>query len=83
MAQGEKRFDQMRRNPKGDWRIEDVEVVCAWAGVECCKPSNGSHYGVAHHSQADILTIPFKRPIKALYIKKLVDFIDAVKRSEK
>jgi len=81
MSQGEKRFEQMRRNPKGDWRIEDVKLVCRWAGVECCPPSSGSHYGVAHSSQNDILTIPADRPIKTVYIKKLVQFIDQV-RSE-
>ncbi|KAB2762746.1 type II toxin-antitoxin system HicA family toxin [Brucella anthropi] len=81
MAQGEKRFDQMRQNPR-DWRIEDVAVVCKWAGVECCKPSSGSHYGVAHSSQRAILTIPADRPINPVYIRLLVKFIDAVLRSK-
>ncbi len=82
MSQGEKRFAQMRRNPKADWRIEDVEVVCRWAGVECCKPSSGSHYVVAHSSQETILTVPAKRPIKPLYIKLLVGFIAAVREKQ-
>lgn len=79
MSQGANRFAQMRGNPNGDWRIQDVELVCGWAGVECCKPSSGSHYVVAHSSQADILTIPAKRPIKPVYIRLLVRFIIAVK----
>lgn len=83
MSQGAKRFERMRRNPKDDWRIEDVELVCRWAGVECCKPSSGSHYVVAHSSQTAILTVPANRPIKPPYIEKLVKFIEAVKGSKK
>ncbi len=30
-------------------------------------------------SQREILTVPFRRPIKPVYIRKLVRFIDAVR----
>jgi predicted RNA binding protein YcfA (HicA-like mRNA interferase family) len=40
--------------------------------------SGGSHYKIAHPAIAQILTVPFKRPIKPVYIRKLVAFIDAV-----
>jgi hypothetical protein len=33
---------------------------------------------MSHPSQRDILTIPARRPVKAVYIRKLVRFIDAV-----
>ena len=38
----------------------------------------GSHYKVKHESQAEILTVPARRPIKPGYIEALVRFIDAV-----
>lgn len=72
-----KRLEKMRENPS-DWRIEDVVSVCEEHGITCSKPKNGSHYKVSHSSMAEILTVPFKRPIKPVYIKKLVEFIDAV-----
>ena len=77
MARGEKLLERMRANPR-DWRIEDVEVVCAAFGVACTAPGKGSHYKVKHESQAEMLTIPARRPIKPVYIADLVGFIDAV-----
>lgn len=72
----------MRRNPAGDWNIADVEAVCREYGVDCLpNRSGGSHYKITHASQREILTLPFKRPIKAVYIRKLVALIDAVRTS--
>jgi hypothetical protein len=72
-------LDAMRRNPAGDWSIGDVERVCQSHGVRCAAPSGGgSHYKVSHPSQREILTVPFRRPIKPVYIRKLVRFIDSV-----
>lgn len=68
----------MRRNPR-DWRIEDVVSVCRAASVECTPPSKGSHYKVKHASNQAILTIPAHRPIKPVYIRELVRFIDQVR----
>lgn len=75
------RLEDMRANPAADWRISDVEAVCREHGVRCSPPSGGSHYKVSHPSQQAILTIPSRRPLKAVYIRKLVAFIDAVQRS--
>ena len=77
MARGEKLLERMRRNPR-DWRIEDAEAVCAAFGVSCTAPRKGSHYKVKHESQAEMLTVPARRPIKPVYIADLVGFIDAV-----
>lgn len=74
-----KLLEDMRRNPQADWTIENVETVCNGFGVTCSKPKNGSHYKVSHARMQEILTVPFKRPIKAVYIRKLVEFIDSVK----
>lgn len=74
-----KRLEMMRRNPKANWRIEDVVAVCKEFDVDCTPPKKGSHYKVSHPSQREIWTIPFKRPIKPVYIKDLVAFIDAVR----
>jgi hypothetical protein len=79
---GDKRLEAMRRNPASDWKIADVEAVCREYEVDCLpNRSGGSHYKIAHPSQREILTLPFKRPIKAVYIRKLVAFIDAVRTS--
>jgi hypothetical protein len=70
----------MRANPGGGWRIGDIEAVCREYDVLCAPPrGGGSHYKIAHRSVAEKLTIPFKRPIKPVYIRKLVTFLDAVR----
>ncbi|UZK68987.1 type II toxin-antitoxin system HicA family toxin [Sphingomonas sp. S1-29] len=67
----------MRGNPN-DWRIEEVIAVCAAHDIGCTPPRNGSHYKVKHPSRTEILTIPARRPIKAVYIRALVRFVDQV-----
>jgi hypothetical protein len=78
-----KRLDDMRRSPQSDWRIADVEFVCREHGLTCQAPrGGGSHYKVSHPDLAEILTIPSRRPIKAVYLKKLVALIDALGNSD-
>jgi hypothetical protein len=73
-------LDRMRRNPAGDWTIHDVEVLCREYEINCSPPrGGGSHYKISHASRREILTLPFRRPVKAVYIRKLVRFIEAVR----
>jgi hypothetical protein len=75
-----KRLERMRSNPKSDWAISDVEALCREFGVECGPARGGSsHYKVKHPAVPFILTVPFKRPIKPVYVRKLVEFIDFVR----
>jgi hypothetical protein len=75
-------LEQMKRNPQGDWTIKDVETVCAQHDRVSCKPptGGGSHYKVSHPGIDHIQTIPFKRPIKPVYIRRLVRFLEVVRR---
>jgi hypothetical protein len=72
------RLHRMRSNPAGDWKIADIGAVCAENGIRCTPPAGGSHYKVSHPASRDILTIPSRRPVKPVYIRKLVRFIDLV-----
>jgi hypothetical protein len=74
-----KRLEAMRRNPQSDWKIADVEALCREFDMYCMPVTGGgSHYKVGHAKMPTKLTIPFKRPIKAVYIKNLVRFVDAL-----
>ena len=77
MARAEKLLARMRANPR-DWRIEDVETLCSSFGLDFDRPSGGSHYGISDPTQTAHLTVPFARPIKPIYIRHLVRFVDAV-----
>ena len=72
-------LEKLRANPIG-WRIEDITIACATYGITCAKPKGGSHYKISHPAKPEILTIPFKRPIKPIYVRKLVRFIDDVRK---
>ena len=76
-----KRLTDMRANPRANWKIGDVEALCAEFSIACKPPSGGgSHYKISHPSSREILTIPSRRPIKLVYIRKLVSFVEAVKK---
>lgn len=78
---GGRLLDRMREMPR-DWRMADIETVCRAFGIACTPPRKGSHYKVKHASLPLILTIPAHRPIKPMYIRELVKFIDAVREQE-
>jgi hypothetical protein len=71
-----KTIERMRSNPKADWQISDVEKACREAGVACMKPSGGSHFKIGNPGGGSRLTVPARRPIKAVYIVMLIQFLD-------
>lgn len=83
MSRGARLLGRMKNNPRDDWQIGDVQRLCDAYEINCIAPSGGgSHFKVSHASQAEILTIPAHKPIKAVYILKLVRFIESVVGSE-
>jgi len=69
-------LERMRRNPAGDWQIRDVEAVCRECGLLFRAGKGTSHCHAKHPSAREILTIPAHRPIKPVYIRKLVRYIE-------
>lgn len=67
----------MRANPR-DWTTEDVKSLCSSFDIRCDKPSGTSHFTVSDETQREILTLVAAKPIKQVYIKRLVAFVDAV-----
>lgn len=70
-------LESMRSNPKGDWKIGDIETVCRQFGIIFKPPSKGSHYKVRSPRLLGMLTIPAHRPIKIPYIRSFVALVDA------
>jgi len=59
--------------------MSDIERVCRTFGLTCAPPrGGGSHFKISHASAVTILTIPHARPVKPVYIRKPVAFVDAV-----
>jgi len=77
MVRADKLIASMRRNPASDWTIQNIERACNGLGWHCLPPSGGgSHWKVTAPDDDAILTIPAKRPIKAIYIRKLLAMMD-------
>ena len=77
MGASEKTLAKMKRNPR-DWRIEDVVAVAKKYDL-LIRAQGGSHYVFGFPGIRDSVTIPAARPIKPVYIKRLVELIDKVK----
>ncbi len=77
MAPKQPLLDQMRRNPRNDWTIADVQRLCDEHGVTLMPPTRDSHYKAASPYLRGHQSVPYKRPIKPFYIKALVAMIDA------
>jgi hypothetical protein len=75
MTAAAKILGRMRNNPMG-WRIEDLKTVAARFKVEYRQPGT-SHVTFRHPSGAK-LTVPARKPIKPVYVKKFIEMIDEV-----
>ena len=77
MTKADKLLAQMRRNPAGDWTIQDIRKLCDRLGWQCLPPSGGgSHWKIVVPGSEAILTIPARRPIKPVYVRKLLEFME-------
>ncbi len=74
MAKAKKYLERMRQNPR-DWRIEQLETIASNYGVKIRK-SGGSHVVFDHPLWIELLCIPAHRPIKPIYVKKLIVLLD-------
>lgn len=79
MSTAAKLLSAMRRNPN-DWSMPNVLRLAQHHGLEV-RNNGGSHCVFSHPLLAEHLTIPARRPIKPLYIKRLVTLIDQVQAS--
>jgi hypothetical protein len=72
-----KLLEEMRNAPTGNWTVRNVETLCGQTGLEFKPPRRGSHFKAFSRLLDGMLTIPAKKPIKSIYIKRLVSLADA------
>jgi len=76
VGKADKILAKMRANPL-DWRIADLETLARRHGIEVRK-TGGSHFVFFHPDSELAVTIPFKRPIKPIYITQFLILLDDI-----
>jgi len=64
----------MRDNPRDDWRIEDVKKVADRHDIDYRQP--GTSHVTFRRNDGEKLTIPAHKPIKPIYIKMFIEFLE-------
>lgn len=65
----------MRANPKADWTPWDVRTVARVHGLTVRQ--RGTSHAVLTNALGQHLTVPMHKPIKPVYIRRLVALIEA------
>ena len=65
----------MKANPKADWSPKDVRVVARACGLTLRQ--RGTSHAVLTNVLGEHLTVPMHKPIKPVYIRRLVRLIEA------
>lgn len=78
MSKRQKRLARIRQNPQ-NVSLDDLRRVLEDYGFEY-KQTVGSHYtfSVVIGERTKLLVVPFRRPIKAVYVKKALKMIDEI-----
>lgn len=77
MVKSEKVLEKMKNNPKG-WSFDDVKAACERKGCTVKNRNTGSHYAITHPLVEYTVILPKHKPIKPLYIRKLLEFFKRI-----
>lgn len=72
MTKLDKLYAQIVNNPK-NVKFENLDKLLKKYGFDCRQPKKGSsHYNYYHHDLPELITIPYAKPIKAIYVKRVI-----------
>ena len=77
MSKVDKKLQAMRTNPKDDWKIDDMKSLANRYGIDCRQ--RGTSHVTFTCPNGSMLTVPARKPIKPVYIKKFVDLLETLK----
>ncbi|MFZ5899546.1 MAG: hypothetical protein ACOYU7_10380 [Bacillota bacterium] len=79
MTKLRKLYASIVKNPK-DVDFEDLDRILRQYGFIRRQPGKGSsHYTYHHPGLVDILTVPYNRPVKAIYVRQAIAAIERLR----
>lgn len=78
MTKYDKLYTKIVNNTK-DIDFKELDKLLRKHGFECSNPGS-SHYTYRHPELVNILTIPCKRPVKAIYVKQVLAAIEELEQ---
>jgi len=82
MGTAEKLLQRMQGNPKNNWTMENLLTIAKRKHIEV-RNSGGSHHVFSFPGIDEDITIPYRRPIKPIYITRFLALINAIEEKEK
>ena len=74
MSAADKILAQMKNNPQGDWKIGTLKAIAKRHEIIWRQP--GTSHVTFRRTDGEKLTIPAHRPIKSIYIKLFIRFVE-------
>ena len=74
MGKSDRQLLQMKNNPQDNWRIDALKAIARRHGIEWRQP--GSSHVTFRRADGGKLTVPAQRPIKPIYIKQFIKFVE-------
>ncbi len=75
MTKVDKLLEKMRNNSH-DWRIEELKAIADRYKMTYLQP--GTSHVTFRTGTGEKLTVPARKPIKPIYIKKFIELIDSL-----
>jgi predicted RNA binding protein YcfA (HicA-like mRNA interferase family) len=74
MSKAEKLLQRMKSNPKADWIPDNIKTLCNSFGLVLLQ--RGTSHAVLTNRKGEHLTLPMHKPVKPLYINRLIELIE-------
>ena len=77
MSRRDKRLEKIRHNPK-NVSFEELQTILLSFGFKLDRVAGSHHIFVLEVDDNDkkVLTVPFRRPLKPIYVKQAIHLID-------
>lgn len=70
MGRKEKLYEKLKNNP-GSATLDDLDNLLRWCGFEL-RRVHGSHHIYKHPKHALLVTVPYQKPLKTVYVKNVL-----------